>query len=236
MMPLYWAEDPEPDLFALGARGLVLPPPTVDNGSDIEDWDSPPPEEPATTIDSFLSQLWRQFIIDITGKSPNQRGVGKRSYLRLNGPNAQELKENLYQNLAFSQIFRKVAYRAGNRNDWERAFKWLFPQRGFRASGAIQNYLQCPYFKQWIKFLEERKNSDELVTSTRHVLWRRLRGLKWIPDAQQDKIWPTKVVNGFTHWPTPTGDKLSPAVHVLLKEHARPSFPPVMDEAVEGDD
>ena len=97
VMPVYRAEEEEPDLFTLGARGHVLPPPTLDDGSDIDDWDSPPPEQPAPgqSIDSLLSNVWRQFIIDITGKSPNPKGITNPSYLLLTDVQRQSATEGL---------------------------------------------------------------------------------------------------------------------------------------------
>ena len=74
---------PEPTLFDLQSQGHTLLAPMQDDGSDIEDHSSPPPDEENPTIDTFLSQLWCQFVIDLTSKAPNPQGIANPSYLKL---------------------------------------------------------------------------------------------------------------------------------------------------------
>ena len=234
VMPVYLAAEDEPDLFTLGARGHVLPPP-LEDGSDIEDRDSPPPEQPRT-IDSFLSRLWRQFIIDLAGKSPNPRGPAKFSYLILTDIQRRTATDAIFKNLTLSAVFRAVTYRNAPTADWRRAFKWLFPERGFATTNTIQNYRQCPYFHMWLGFLQERDNSNDLVNEARQELWKRVRTLEWIPDAQQDRIWPTKVVGGFTRWPPSGTNRPRPAPRILLKHQTIPRFREDRNSVDEGED
>lgn len=72
----------EPDLFNLAEQGVALAPPTFDDASDVEDRPSTPDAEPQG-IDAQISQLWRQFVVDVTSKSPNPRGSANSSYLKL---------------------------------------------------------------------------------------------------------------------------------------------------------
>ncbi|RDB19057.1 hypothetical protein Hypma_014471 [Hypsizygus marmoreus] len=230
-MPMYvnWTEAPEPDLFNLRARGHSLPPPAVDDGSDIEDREDPNPDEPKPTIDAFLSQLWRQFTIDLAGKSPNREGSSRASYFRLNVVQRRQGNDDIYKNLTFSEIFTGVAYRNAPASDWQRAFKWLFPPPGSTPTNSAQNYPSCPYYIKWLAFMAENENNPALVKDARDALWKRLRTWSWIPDAQQDKMWPTTGRKGFTRWPPgvkPDG-KPEAAARVLLKEHGKPLFPPV---------
>jgi hypothetical protein len=217
--PAYRAQGGEVDLFQLGDQGHVLPPLTL-NPTPDDDRRSPTPQE--RNLDGFLSLLWRQFAIDIVAKSPNPHGAGNPSYLRLSETQRQTVTEDLYRNLSLSQIFRSVAYKTGSQNDWERAFKWLFPERGFVMTAKIQNYRQCRYFNMWIDFLQDDNNGDALVNDARQELRARLGTWQWLPDAQQDRMWTTKVHSGFTHWP-PSNDPRN-APRILLQRRAKPDF------------
>ena len=213
---------PEPTLFDLQSQGHTLPAPTQDDGSDIEDRSSPPPAEESPTIDTFLSQLWRQFVIDLTGKAPNPRGIANPSYLKLTAVQRREGKEDIYKNLTLSDVFTDVSYRNASSADWQRAFKWLFPEPGFRTTTAVQNYPSSPYFATWMTFIEDPENLA-LISAARSEIWKRVRGWSWIPDAQQDKMWPTSFKLGFTRWPSSSG-RVPPAPRILLRSHTVPVF------------
>jgi hypothetical protein len=228
-MPTYinFTGTPEPTLFDLQSQGHTLPPPTQDDGSDIDDRETPPPaadEHP--TINTFLSQLWRQFIIDLTGKAPNPQGITNPSYLKLTTTERREGKEDIYKNLTLLDVFTNVTYKNASTTDWQRAFKWLFPEPGYQTMNAIQNYPSSPYFMTWMTFIEDPNNST-LITPSRLEIWKRVRKWSWIPDAQQDKMWPTSTASGFTRWPSSSGhggkDRVAPCI--LLKRHAVPDFP-----------
>jgi hypothetical protein len=226
-MPIYTnlTGAPEPTLFDLQRQGHKLPPPVLDNGSDIEDRSSPPPDEEPATIDTFLTGLWRQFIIDVIFKAPNPRGNINPSYLKLSADQRREAKDDIFKNLTLSDLFTDVAYRNGSTQDWTRAFKWLFPEPGFKTTSAIQNYPSCPYFKKWMNFIE---NPDDLevVTASRQQIWKKIKTLRWIPDAQQDKMWSTKAARGFTRWPDSTGSsgRDAAAPRILLWGNGVPVF------------
>lgn len=239
-MPTYinFTGAPEPTLFDLQSQGHTLPPPEQDVGSDIDDRSSPPPADEQETIDTFLSQLWRQFVIDLTGKAPNPRGITNPSYLKLTNVQRREGKEDIYKNLTLSNIFTDVAYRNASSADWSRAFKWLFPEPGYKTTNAVQNYPSSPYFKTWMSFIE---NPDHLavVSASRLEIWKRLRNWGWIPDAQQDKMWPTSAASGFTRWPSSSGrgGRDRPAPRILLKSRGVPIFAEVVvDDEDHGED
>jgi hypothetical protein len=216
---------PKPKLFNLSDQGRSLPPPIQDDGSDVEDRLSPRPDSPPLTLDVFLSKLFQQFIIDITGKSPNPRGITNPSYMKLTIKECQAYNEELYKNPMLSDIFCGVAYKHAPTIEWHRAFKWLFPPAGFKATNEIQNYPSCLYFKAWMDFIENPQNNLDVTKDTREAIW--------IPDAQQDKIWPTTTLSGFNRWP-PTvnaSGRSQAAPRILLKEDVTPLF-----ETEDGDD
>ena len=220
-MPLYvnGTGAPEPDLFNLSAHGHTLPPPAGD-GSDMDDNSSSRSASPTTpTIDTFLSKLWRQFVMDLTRKSPNPRGATNPAYLKLTDIQRQQGKEDIYKNPVLSDVFNGVAYRSGSRDDWERAFKWLFPLPGHKTTNATQNYPTCPYYNSWLAFIGNPNHNETLIKDARQAIWKRLRKWSWIPDAQQDKMWPTTSISGFTRWPPSkrTTGRKEAAPRVLLR-------------------
>jgi len=221
---------PEPQLFNLAGRGHHLPPPSLDDGSDIDDArsDSPPP-----SLDDFLSQLWRQFVVDLTIKSPNPRGSTRRSYLKLTEVERRQGRDDIYKSSSLSHIFTDVAYRSASVADRKRAFKWLFPERGTLTSSSVQT-TKCPYFRTWMDFANDSNHSTQFVKDVRSEIWSRLNEWSWIPDVQQDKMWPTKSLDAFTRWPnsTRTHGPIAPAPRILLKQGVIPLF---IVEAVDND-
>lgn len=227
-MPIYHNRTgtQEPALFDLRARGHSLPPPIRDDGSDVDDRMSIPPADEPRDIDEFLSRLYRQFVIDVLGKAPNMKGATNASYMRLTALQRREGTDVTFKNLTLSTIWNHVAYRTATTADWQRAFKWLFPSRGFKTTDTVQNYPSCPYFRTWMEFLENAENSQKLVSDAREALWKLVRTWSWIPDAQQDKMWPTPALKGFTRWPhiLKSNGKDLPAPRILLKNDAQPTF------------
>jgi hypothetical protein len=231
-VPLYinWTGAPEPELFDLAAKGHTLPPPAED-GSDVEERsDASRSPSPSPTIDGFLSQLWRQFLCDITFKSPIPRNPANPPHLKLTKVQRAQGREDIYQNLVLSEVFNCVAYKRGTRDDWQRAFKWLFPERGQLVSKKAQNYPSCRYYKKWLEFINNPNHDDALIRDTRRAVWNRLRKWRWIPDAHQDRMWSTSAFPGFTRWPplsspsSGSGKEDDAAPRILLKEGKVPRF------------
>ncbi|KAF8057086.1 hypothetical protein FPV67DRAFT_1430835 [Lyophyllum atratum] len=215
---------PQPNLFNLTAGGHTLPPPSFDDGSDVEDRSSPAPEDQPADLDAFVSDVYRQFLVDIAVKSPNPKGISNPSYLKLDTQQRRAAREDIYSNLLLSDVWRCVAYRHGSSDDWSRAFKWLFPMRGVETREDNQ-YAKCPYYIKWLKFVNNNEVTSATVNTTRNEIWKRIRRWEWMPDAQQDKIWPTRFLPKFTRQPpaaTRVGAK--PAPRILLKTGAMPEF------------
>lgn len=228
-MPVYinLTNDPEPDLFNLTAQGYSLPPLIDDNLSDFEDRDSPPPHAGPSHLDTHLSAIWRQFVCDLTSKSPNQSGSTSPSYLKLNDIQRRSGSEAPYQHLRLSELFVAVYYKQASTEVWETSFNWLFPPLGRTISSNAQNYPQSPYYEQWGNFLERNTHDPRIIEDTRKVFLRRILGWSWMPHAQGDRMWPTaahrKSSRKFTRWPLTPGHPAAP--HILLHRNGVPEFP-----------
>lgn len=228
-MPMYinLTGAPQPNLFNLADRGHALPPLIEDNLSDIEDRDTPPPEDGPQDLDTRLSSIWRQFVCDLTSKSPNQRGLTNPSYLKLNTIQRRSGSEEPYKHLRLSELFTAVYYKQATEKTWETSFKWLFPPLGQRVSSVVQNYKQSPYYEQWTALLERNQDNPRLIEDARQEFFRRIKMWSWMPNAQVDKMWPTAAhrptSRSFTRWPEAPGHPAAP--HILIKAHAIPEFP-----------
>ena len=205
-----FSEEPEPNLFQLAEKGHQLPPPPVDDGSDIE-----MEEEPDITgdIDTEVSQLWQQFLINVAIKSPNPRGGTTSSYLSIRRQDRLTVGEDFYKNPKLSNMWMACQYKLAGTKELQLAFHHLFPPYNHETPEKnVQNYLQCAYYRKWA---EIRATADETVVIAIHKeLFKKLSALVWIPHAGQDRIWPTATTTpGFTHLPPGT---TSPAPRLLI--------------------
>ncbi|KAG6834649.1 hypothetical protein H0H93_008267 [Arthromyces matolae] len=218
-LPLVDLDRPLPPAFAvpvIGSQHLPTLPP--DDGSDIDVDEMRDSPEPELTIDQLTTIIWGQFLIDVAAKSPNPEGIHRASYVRLTDVQRRNADETLFRNLNLPDIFNDVAFKSADHTVWERVFKWFFPPRGMQTSSKSQ-YTKCPYYLRWKALANREDLSDDTVATIRQELWRRLRTLAWIPDAQQDKMWTTSAVSGFRRWPDrrhPSGKSVA-APRILLR-------------------
>jgi hypothetical protein len=219
-------DTPEPTLFNLGSQGLYLPPPARDDGSDLEECSTPPPDEGPSDIDTRLSNLWRQFVMDITYKAPNRRGVINPSHVKLGQSERLSADESPFETLNLAKVFNAVWYKNADEVRWKQSFDWLFPPLGRRIAKDVQNYGACQYYHTWLELLDANKNDKNLINEIRKKFYNRIRKWQWIPNATYDCIWTTSAKKpaskSFTRWP-PSEARL-PAPHILLHTRAVPSF------------
>ncbi|KAG6818435.1 hypothetical protein H0H93_005013 [Arthromyces matolae] len=224
-LPLYnrQTDTPPSQPFTFAAPTRFVPAPAVDEGPDIEDAETPPP---AQSINDFATDLLCQFVIDVLGKSPSPRGAANSSYIKLTAAERHSATDEVFKNPVLSDIFRSVAYKSGTPRDWDRALSWLFPARGVEISNNVQNYPNCPYFTKWMTFANDPRSTPVDVDQTRKALVKRIKTWTWIPDACQDKMWPTATQPGFTRAPPAQGarGKPSPAPRILIRANARVEF------------
>ena len=206
-----FSDEPQPALFHLAEKGYTLPPPPQDDGSDIETETEDDPN--GNDIDFSISQMWRQFLIDMAVKTPVARGAASPSYLKLSADGRTSVGEDFYKIITLSDIWRACQYKVASREDWNLAFDHLFPPREHKTSAKAQNYRQCKYY---IKWKEICVTADEAtVAGIRHQIKKKMNKLVWIPHACQDKLWPTATKAKFTRLPP---NSTGPAPRILVKQ------------------
>jgi len=91
-------------LFYLSTSGHSLASINHDTGSDLEDNDPLPPKQDTRNINMFLTNLFRQMVIDIKCKTPNPKGIATRSYSQLNQDNRNSPDEAPFQPLQLDTV------------------------------------------------------------------------------------------------------------------------------------
>ncbi|KAJ3555369.1 hypothetical protein NP233_g12227 [Leucocoprinus birnbaumii] len=225
----------------LAEKEYELPRPVIDDGSDVDESERPPTPDPANpddTIDDELAQLWRQFVSDLTSKSPNPRGGAVLpSYMKLTRTQRYSGSEDPYNNLHLYEIWTDVHYRNASEDDWDVSFNNLFPPLGFKSSTRKQGYKNSPYYLRWMEILELNVDNAGLVEAIRSEFRKRVFAWKWMPKAESDKMWVTSSKKdgkkAFLRWPP--SDKQAAAPFILLKQDAVPVFEPPEDNDSAGD-
>ncbi|KAG6847637.1 hypothetical protein H0H93_006872 [Arthromyces matolae] len=217
--------DEEALLFDIPHFGnQLIPPIMLGDGFNVDDTFHE--SEPAKTVNIIATLIFKQCIVDIFCKSPNPEGAHRSSFLKRSEVQRRTFDESPFHTLALDTLFFAFAWRIGTLDDWQRCFKWLFPEPGTVIVGKGNQYATCPYFMKWKAFSNRDDLDPELIKAVRKAFWGRFRTYSWVPDISQDRIWPTSYRRGFLRWPT-NGLKgpRSTAPRLLLKEGSVIMFP-----------
>jgi hypothetical protein len=181
---------PQENLFYLRVRGVELLPPILDDGSDLEDEGSEDEGRgQVQDVDKQLTDLWRQFIYDITQMVPNRKSANEDGYCKLSSEERAIGGDGLYKNLCLSDFFNDCQWKRGNDDDWNSAFNHLFPLQD--KTGKKQNYKQGSYLKAW-NSIRDAAVDEEALKTIRRALRSRFSALLWFPCPQGDRIWATR--------------------------------------------
>lgn len=99
-------DGPHPTLFDVEQQGLHLHAPPHDGGSDVEAEEEEnhlPVDD--NNADALLTEVWLQFLIDITQKCSNRKSAVESSYCRLSEEDRENANEELYKNCRLSDFF-----------------------------------------------------------------------------------------------------------------------------------
>jgi hypothetical protein len=185
----YDDDAPQQQLFHLRVRGVELAQPPSDDGSDLE-IEGGEAEEPQGDVDRQLTDLWLQFIHDVTNKTANRRGANAEGYCKLTEEEKLELGDGMFKNLRLSTFFNDCQWRVGADNEWDAVFDHLFPLEN-KASSS-QNYRSCIYYNKWMDIRDSAIDKETLKTIQR-ALRSKFSTLLWFPYAQAGRIWTTRV-------------------------------------------
>jgi hypothetical protein len=190
-------EEGERALFKLSRKGFKLPAPVVDEGSDIDvdSGNEPDGGDSREDIDSKLSKIWRQFLVDLAAKAPNRKGATFDSYCRLDADQRSMIDDKVHQNSKLSDYWVDCQWKFSTKSEWDVSFNRLWPQKGTILYGNAQNYPTTTYYVQWVTLT----NDSDLptVNAMRSALKKKFDTLYWMPHAQTDRIWHTKYLKGF---------------------------------------
>lgn len=205
-----WEEENTRD-FDLARRGIRLPSTERDLGSDVDENEQPVVEEGDGDIDARVTQIWRQFLLDITSKSPNKKAAWEPAYCVLSQAQRLAVNEETYKNRTLSAYFRDCQWKVAERGEWEENFNKLFPgaDRGV-LYGKVQNYGSAKYYGDWAK-LKEAVDADAF-TQIRDAVKVKYNRLFWMPAAQSDRIWKTKYDHRFSKSSREPPEKAAPMV------------------------
>lgn len=189
-----WGQDTEATVFNLTRRGYRLSSPARDVGSDLgSSEDEVEPEE--QDIDKVLTNVWRQFLSDITLKAPNPKQAYRPSYVVLTAEQRTSVNENTYKNSELSAYFRDCQWKIGSEDEWSMVFRRLWPDSGDLLAAKAQNYDNTLYFPMWHSIMG--KADPATVQRMRKSLRSRFDKLYWMPYAHSDRIWRTTHHSSF---------------------------------------
>ena len=191
-------DTPPPPIFNLTARGLSLIEVPRDEGSDMEvdgeresdgsDAGFDDNDSSHLNLDELLTKCWIQLLVDLTQTSPNHKAANRPSYCHLSEDARAKVNEKTYSDLHLSNYFRMCRWKRATHDDWNLAFKWLFPPLGLTHTSRAQNYKSARYLTQW-NDVKARTEDEQDFTRIRGEIKRKFDKLKWIPTATCDRIW-----------------------------------------------
>lgn len=207
----------EPLLFHLAEKGHRLPTPPIDENSDNEAAPEAYDQGPGSgDIDEQVTRLWKQFLVDAVNKAPNPKRSGTSSYLKLQFSDRQLVDEEFYKITNLSEVWNACQWRVAGREEFERAFNHLFPPVGHQAGARVQNYRQCQYYQSWkvIATKADRPTAEAI----RQAIRRKVFSFNWLPDAAQDKMWPTKAMSAGGRFIRHPHGSAGPAPRILFRK------------------
>jgi len=225
-------DQPTQNLFALEEAGVELNQVARDGGSDFEDNALSDDEDAAVPflfspeINSAITLLYRQWLVDMATLCSNRKNAALGSYCILTPIQRLEVTEFTYENPNLAKFFDDCSYKvAENQKEWRRVFNNMFPPKGTMKAGAVQNYPNAQYYTQWVALW--KNNDAHVIEAIRHALRKRYNKLYWVPHAETQRIWTTSRKTGFTKMPGLDTSKPAPRILLNPRKTTGPFWNPV---------
>ena len=180
--------------FSFAEQGCSLRPVPVDKGADAE-----PPEEvfpDDEDIDVTLTNLWRQFALDITSRGSNCKGSHAESHIVLNMAARLHVTPDTYKDRNLAAYFRDCQWKVVSHREWLAIFNCLFPPPGQKLSPSAQNYAQMRYYLDWASILE--RADGDVIVKMRTALKEKFDEFYWMPHACKDRVWKSRYLSLYT--------------------------------------
>jgi hypothetical protein len=191
------AEDADyvpPVEFNMAAQGYSLRPIPIDKGPDAEPAEEVFPDE--EDIDVALTNLWRQFALDITSKCSNSKGGQGESHLILDTRARRHVTADTYKNRNLAAYFRDCQWKILTDREWQANFDLLFPVPGWKLVANAQNYSQMRYYLDWAGILE--RSDTDVISTMRTALKKKFDEFYWMPHAARDRVWRSRYMASYT--------------------------------------
>lgn len=203
-------------LFDLTSKGYKLPEPVVDEGSDQGTETGNQDFREDDTVDSVISDLWRQFFVDLTATAPNPKNASSPSYCKLNAHERSLVDEQAHKNRRLSDHWVDCQWKIATDSEWTLTFDRLWPKTEHVLYGKAQNYKNSTYYTRWRTLMSD--SDDATASAIRGEIRKKFDLLFWLPHAQTDRIWHTKFVKGFKR--SNGIEESNPAPRILINPKA----------------
>lgn len=208
------------DIVLPAIEGYVLPS-TASGPEDDSELNAQPEFFEDNDVHRIVSDITRQFFVDVLRCSPNSiRYTGGRS-IKLNDEEIEDAGLQIYQVTNFWRLFNASRYRIADRALWRTTFDKFFPPKGSQASAKAQNYHTTAYYPAWIEL--GSRSTTKSFEAVREAVWNSVfNKLYWIPAAQADRIWFTKPDKRYSS--LPVLDSAVPVLNILINSREPPTF------------
>jgi hypothetical protein len=198
----------------------------VDQGNDLA------PEERIRLVHdrnatAWLSDLWNQFLSDILQKCGNSHNAGS-SHCRLVIQERRTVTAETYNCLNLAVTFNRVQWHRVNNEDWMKLFGLYWPDIGAGCPPRVQNYRSMKYYVTWRDRIGDLSQLE--VNQLRNKLWMEFSKLKWLPEANRDRVWRYDRVRGLSVFPT---GLQGPAPRIAIFSNDAVSWNPVIAQGEE---
>jgi hypothetical protein len=226
--------------FGLVEKGVTIKPRMRPTGRDVdENAEFSDGAEPDGDVDTIVRKLWAQFPFDVFGKGPNKKTSTENSHIIMKRRDAENATIDIFKTFDLSRIFTQVQARTVDSAFWDGTlFDRFFPPKSTKAKarGKLQNFPYMTYYKTWVDIKTRMSTRDvEVVRNALRIEWRKLY---WVPHADSDRMWATKVIKS-RDWKTHPSGHEGPSPHIAINcrfaRNSRITLASVIPSEDEGD-